>query len=95
MLFQFTYMDCTMNYKTHMEHISTFCMSVINLSVSWFGNVCNFVVVVSGCSSTPTSLNLAQKATNHQVTTMLATSKNTLFPGHNQLLTTGIDDLTL
>ena len=26
---------------------------------------------------------------------MLATSKNVLFPGHNHLLTTGIDDLTL
>ena len=31
----------------------------------------------------------------HQVTTMLATSKNVLFPGHNHLLTTGADDLTL
>ena len=27
-----------------------------------------------------------------QVTTMLATSKNVLFPGHNHLLNTGIDD---
>ena len=26
---------------------------------------------------------------------MLATSKNILFPGHNHLLTTGIDDPTL
>ena len=33
-----------------------------------------------------------QKATIHQVTTMLATSKNVLFPGHNHLLTTGTDD---
>ena len=30
----------------------------------------------------------AQKATIHQVTTMQATSKNILFPGHNHLLTT-------
>ena len=29
------------------------------------------------------------KNTIHQVTTMLATSKNVLFPGHNYLLTTG------
>ena len=36
-----------------------------------------------------------QKATIHQVTTMLATSKNVLFPGHNHLLTTGADDPTL
>ena len=37
----------------------------------------------------------AQKATIHQVITMLATSKNVLFPGHNHLLTTGADDPTL
>ena len=37
----------------------------------------------------------AQKATINQVTTMLATSKNVLFPGPNHLLTIGIDDLTL
>ena len=36
-----------------------------------------------------------QKATIHQVTTMLATSKNVLFPGPNHLLTTGADDPTL
>ena len=33
--------------------------------------------------------------TIHQVTTMLATSKNVLFPGHKHLLTTSTDDLTL
>ena len=31
----------------------------------------------------------APQNTIHQVTTMLATSKNVLFPGHNHLLTTG------
>ena len=31
---------------------------------------------------------LRKKATIHQITTMLATSKNVLFPGHNLLLTT-------
>ena len=36
----------------------------------------------------------AQKATIHQVTTILATSKNVLFPSHNHLLTTGADDVT-
>ena len=36
-----------------------------------------------------------KKATIHQVTTMLATSKNVLFPGHNHLLTTRTNDLTL
>ena len=38
---------------------------------------------------------LRKKATIHQVTTMHATSKKFLFPGHNHLLTTGTDDLTL
>ena len=33
----------------------------------------------------------ATKATIHQVTTMLATSKNVLFPGHIHLLTTSTD----
>ena len=38
---------------------------------------------------------LGKTATIHQVTTMLATSKNVLFSGHNQLLTTGTDDPSL
>ena len=36
-----------------------------------------------------------QKNTIHHVTTMLATSENVLFLGHNHLLTTGADDPTL
>ena len=36
-----------------------------------------------------------QESTIHQVTTMLATSKNVLFPGPNHLLTIGADDLIL
>ena len=39
----------------------------------------------------PQSSHCAKKATIHQVTTMLTTSKNVLFPGHNHLLTTGTD----
>ena len=38
---------------------------------------------------------LGQKATIQQVSTMLATSENVLFPGHNHLLTTGTDDPSL
>ena len=38
---------------------------------------------------------LRQNATRHQVTSILATSKSVLFPGHNHLLTTGTDDSTL
>ena len=33
-----------------------------------------------------------QLSTIHQVTTILATSKNVLFPGHNHLLTTSTDN---
>ena len=38
------------------------------------------------------SLILGKKNTIHQVTTMLATSKNVPFPGYNHLLTTSADD---
>ena len=41
------------------------------------------------------SVSLCKKATIQQVTTMLATSENVLFPGHNHLLTTSPDDPTL
>ena len=41
------------------------------------------------------STHCTQKATSHQVTTMLSTFKNVSFPGHNNLLTTGTDDPTL
>ena len=45
---------------------------------------------------TPTQHNTHHKeATIDQVTTILATPKNVLFPGHNHLQTTGADDLTL
>ena len=37
----------------------------------------------------------AHKATIHQVTIMLAPSKNVLFPSHTHLLTTGADDPSL
>ena len=40
-------------------------------------------------------LPLGKKAINYQVTTMLATSKNVLFPGPNHLLTTSADDPSL
>ena len=37
----------------------------------------------------------AKKPNIHQVITMLATSENVLFPGHNHLLTSGTDDPSL
>ena len=39
-------------------------------------------------------MTLRKKAIIHEVTTMLATAKNVLLPGHNHLLTTGTDDPT-
>ena len=39
-----------------------------------------------------TKVRLYQKATIHPLTTMLSTSKNVLFPGHNHLLTIAADD---
>ena len=38
---------------------------------------------------------LRKKATIQQVTSILATSENVLFPGHNHPLTTGTDDPSL
>ena len=40
-------------------------------------------------------LSLLNQVIIHQVTTMLATSENVLFPGHNHLLTTSTDNPTL
>ena len=40
-------------------------------------------------------ITLGKKATIHQVTTILTTSKNVLYPGQNHLLITGADDPTL
>ena len=38
---------------------------------------------------------LCKKTNIHQVTTMLATANNVVFPGHNHLLTIGTDDPSL
>ena len=46
-------------------------------------------------SSRYTVRSLRKKATINQVTTMLASSKNVPFPGHNHLITTGTDDPSL
>ena len=40
-------------------------------------------------------MSLRKKPTTHQVTTMLATSTNVLFPDHNHLLTIDADDPSL
>ena len=49
-------------------------------------SVCSFPMLQYHCYK------LLKEVTIHQVTIMLTTSKNVLFPGHNHLLTTGTDD---
>ena len=54
------------------------------------------VVLYSLFYNTITSLqHWAKKATIHQLTTMLSSSTNVLFPGHNHLLTTDADEPSL
>ena len=50
---------------------------------------------VECCKRKADTINTAAKTTIHQVTIMLATSRSVLLPGHNHLLITGTDDLTL
>ena len=47
------------------------------------------------CNANLSMMHCAKKDTIHQVTTMLATCKNVLFPGHNHLLTTSSDGPSL
>ena len=64
-----------------------------------------FVLSIYDCQSAMDSLitlfhvsgNITSRknTTIHQVTTVLATSKNVLLPGHNHMLTTGTDDMIL
>ena len=42
-----------------------------------------------------TNISLHSKATIHEVATMVATCENVLFPGHNHLLSSSTDDLSL
>ena len=70
---------------------------VCNASDSDYSCVLTFVTWCSGLFNGPNFcvLALCKKATIHQITTMLATSKNVLFLGHNHLLTTSTDGSTL
>ena len=51
--------------------------------------------LLKGVERSHQQVTLGKKNTIHQLTTMLSTSKNVLFPDHNHLLTTGADDPTL
>ena len=55
--------------------------------------LCDKSVLVTSPTGLPHALR--KTATIHQATTMLATSKNVLFLGHNHVLTTGTDDPSL
>ena len=63
-------------------------MYIINVSIEYLAEILHLLVSAVRKQYTP----LCKKATIHQVTTMLAMSKNVLFLGHNHLLTTGADD---
>ena len=52
----------------------------------------SFTILICNNTSGCTDFYHCKKATTHQVTTMLATSKNVLFPDPNRLLTTSTDD---
>ena len=58
-----------------MEQVPAMCHHRLVLIMNW-----NWILK---------EVTLHKKATIQQVTTMLATSKNALFPGHNHLPTTG------
>ena len=75
------------NFTVHVsDHILYFLLEMLELSIGLFCMAAFHKITIGSTM---------QKPTIHQVTTMLATSKNVLFPGHSHLLTTGADDLTL
>ena len=60
-------------------------------SIHVVSNSSDLMYVAAACLH----LTVVKKVTIHQVTTMLVTSKNVLFPGHNHLLRIDTDDPTL
>ena len=63
--------------------------------VSYILDMYLYLKLVDFTVSAKNVLSLRKKATIHQVTTMLATSINVLFTGHNHLLITSTDDPSL
>ena len=76
--------------QTRSQRVALFAMQASCLFVGpWFSTL-------GSCNTPKYSTDCIKKATVHQVTTVLATSKNALIPGHNHmLLTAGADDPTL
>ena len=81
--------------------IPSHCASIVATSTLRVKNTSVHLTAIIICQDVPflcefpALLALHKKSTMHQVTTMLATSKNVLLPGHNHLLTTGTHDPTL
>ena len=77
--------------------LPTFCACHICVVWSYFESLQNhFVCHISDSFAVPVlHYGLGKTATIHQLTTILSTLKNVLFPGHNHLLTTGADNPTL
>ena len=99
-------MQCTINVRSRMLAQQILAKSLNSPNIIARQNlliysiqskgILNFKVEVTPLNSCIVSMpSVQKKATIHQVTTMLATSKNALFPGHNHLLTTGTDDPSL
>ena len=83
--------SCSVSFRVSWVVASS---SFVSLNMSFTCRSLNRKYVVKCCAAHIRTLSrsFAQKVTIHYVTTMLATSKNVLFPGHNHLLTTITDD---
>ena len=90
-------------YRNNSKHYTaailiTHCnRSTINVLISVCLPVCLYHTNAKSTEYLSTSdifsmYTLDKEATIHQLTTMLSTSKNVQFPGHNHLLATGADD---
>ena len=67
--------------------------SINGLFVEHFASPHPHFHIVDFLLSNPKGNRHCKKATTHQITTMLPTSKNVLFPGHNHLPTASTDAL--
>ena len=73
--------------KALVENISIMCILMEALL--------NSTAEIPGYCRLHTGISLFTMQKSHQLTTMLATSENVLFPGHKHLLATGTDDPSL
>ena len=94
MIFKFT---AHLFIQPKLDTIVTLATVVAIQSSNFLGDLLeyNYVECMTEIMKHINSVTLGKNATMHQLTTMLFTSKNVLFPGLNHLLTTGADDPTL